>query len=116
MLVWKLGTVDVCPADSPYLLLLRFNVREERFREQLQFLRKLRIIDDTGYARLLYLVQRADQITVTSYRRFIGFFIDDSQRADTIIYTLSDSIHSRKSDFPIRSIVCKNLIDPNKHI
>ena len=48
MLVWKLSPVDVCPADSPYLLLLRFNICEERLREQLQFLRKLRIINDTG--------------------------------------------------------------------
>ena len=52
MLVWKLGSVDVCPAYSPYLLFLRFNVREERLRERLQFLRKLKIINDTGYARL----------------------------------------------------------------
>ena len=116
ILVWKPGTVDVCPADSPYLLLFRFNVREERLCEQLQFLRKPGIIDDTGYARFQYLAQRIDQIALGPYRRFIGFLVDYPHGAYTIIYTLSYISHSRKGDFQIRSIICKNLIDPNKHI
>ena len=116
ILVLKLGIVDVCPADSPYLLLLCFNGREERLREQLQFLRKPGIIDDTGYTRFQYIAQRIDQIALGPYRRSIGFLVDDPHRADTIIYTFSYISYSRKGDLQIRSIICKNLIDPNKHI
>ena len=115
MLVWKLGTVDVCPADSPYLLLLSFNIREERLREQLQFFRKPRIIDDTGYTWFQYLAQRFDEVIFGAYRRFTGFFVDYPHRTDTIIFTLSDISYSRKGDLPIRSIICKNLTGPNQY-
>ena len=115
ILIWKPSTIDICPADSPCLSLLRFNVREERLREQLQFLRKPGIINDADYTRFQYLVQRFDKIIFGAYRRFIGFLVNDSHRADNIIFTLSDISYSRKSDLPIRIKIGNNPITPNQY-
>ena len=112
-IIWNPGKIDVCPSDSLCLLFLHFNDREKRPREQLQFLRKPGIINDTGYTRFQYLAQRFYEVIFGAYRQFIGDFVYYFHRAGTIIFIRSDISYSRKGDLPIWINFGNNPINPN---